>query len=509
MISITRRILVVTLAVVPLGCAVGPDFKKPEPRVPAGWSASTASNAVNSDPSNVVDWWNTFQEPTLSSLIERSTQSNLDLRAAVLRITEARAQRDVAGAAFFPSASANASFTRQRLSESTTTGAAFTSFGNVSIPGVPSINFPNPYNQFQLGASASWEPDLFGRVRRSVEAANADLQSSVEDQHAVLVSLCADVARNYVELRGAQLRREVTERSLATQKELYDLTKQRQAVGLTTDLDVANAGAQVDSTQALVPQIDREVTQDINQLSLLMGRAPDSLRAELESAKPVPQVPPVLPIGLPGDLARRRPDIRQSEARLHAATARIGVAVGDLFPRLTLTASGGTQSQSASDLLKWASRFGSIGPTLEVPIFDGSKWATVRLQNVRAQEAALDYERTVLAALHEVENALAAYKSDRDRGVALASAVTQSRDALDLARARYSSGVANFIDVLDADRSLQQNELALASNTTAISTDLVAIYRALGGGWETSTSRLATTTSPIPPASDSSAPVSE
>jgi outer membrane protein, multidrug efflux system len=482
--SIARRLLLVTLALMPLGCAVGPNFKKPQAPIPARWSAAAASNAVNSDPATVVNWWSTFQEPTLSALIERSTESNLDLRAAVLRITEARAQKDVANAAFFPTASANASFTRQRLSETTTTGAVFTKFG-AATPGLPSVNFPNPYNQFQLGASASWEPDLFGRVRRSVEAANADLQASVEDQHAVLVSLCADVARNYVELRGAQLRMEVTRRSLATQKELYELTKQRQAVGLTTDLDVANAGAQVDSTQALVPQIERDLTQDINQLSLLMGRAPDSLRPELESAQPVPQVPPLLPVGLPADLARRRPDIRQSEAKLHAATARIGVAVGDLFPRLTLTASGGTQSQSASDLLKWASRFGSIGPTFEVPIFDGSRWATVRLQSVRAQEAALDYERTVLAALHEVENALAAYKSDRERGVALASAVAQSRDALELARARYSSGVANFIDVLDAERSLQQNELALATNTTAISTDLVAIYRALGGGWQT------------------------
>lgn len=483
--SPVRGLLIAALAATPLGCAVGPNFKQPVPHTPAGWSTASASNAVSSDPAAVVNWWTTFQEPALSSLIERSTASNLDLRAAVLRITEARAQRDVAAAAFFPALSANASFTRQRLSDTTTTGAVFTSFGGVAIPGVPSVNFPNPYNQFQLGGSASWEPDLFGRVRRTVEAANADMQSSVEDQHAVLVSLCADVARNYVELRGAQLRKEVTERSLATQKELYDLTRQRQAVGLTTDLDVANAGAQFDSTQALVPQIDREVTQDINQLSLLMGQAPDSLRAELDSVRPVPAVPPVLPIGLPSDLARRRPDIRQSEAKLHAATARIGVAVGDLFPRLTLAASGGTQSQNAADLLKWASRFGSIGPTFELPIFDGSRWAAVRLQNVRAQEAALDYQRTVLSALHEVENALAAYKSDRDRGVSLAAAVDQSRDALGLARARYSSGVANFIDVLDAERSLQQNELALATNTTALSTDLVAIYRALGGGWET------------------------
>jgi len=424
----------------------------------------------------------------LSSLIERGVSSNLDLRAAVLRISEARAQREVAQAAFWPSVDANASFTRQRISEATANGAALTRFGNVNIPGVPSVSFPNPYNQFQLGASASWELDLFGRVRRSVEAANADLQASVEDQHAVLVSLCADVARTYIELRGAQLRKDVTDRSLATQKEIYDLTRQRRAVGMTTEFDVANAGAQLDSTQAQVPQLDGEVTRDINQLSLLLGREPDALRSELAAVRAVPQVAPVLPIGLPADLARNRPDIRQAEARLHAATARIGVAVGDLFPRLTLSASAGTQSQTGADLLKWASRFGSIGPTLEVPVFDGTRWATVRLQNVKAQEAALDYERTVLSALHEIENALATYTADRDRGVSLAAAVEESRDALSLARDRYSSGVANFIDVLDAERTLQQNELSLAANTTAVATDTVAIYRALGGGWQTNSS---------------------
>jgi multidrug efflux system outer membrane protein len=474
-------------ALLPAGCTVGPDYKRPEPQVPRQWSTTAAAHVtVDPDATTLVAWWSAFQEPMLTSLIERSTASNLDLRAAVLRITEARAERQVTAAGLLPSLSANASYSRQRLSDTTATGAIFTGFGNVNIPGAPAISFPNPYNQFQLGADASWEIDLFGRVRRSVEAANADLQASVEDQHAVLISLCADVARNYMELRGAQLRKDVTAESLATQQELFELTRQRQAVGLTTELDVANAGAQLDSTRAEVPQVDREVTQDINQLSLLMGREPDTLRSELQTSRPVPHAPPELPLGLPAELARRRPDIREAEARLHAATARIGVAVGDLFPRLTLTASGGTQSQGGSDLLKWASRFGSIGPTFELPVFDGSRWATVRLQNVRAQEAALDYERTVLTALHEVENALAAYKADQDREISLAAAVTQSRDALELARARYSSGVANFIDVLDAERTLQQNQLALAATTTAVATDLVAVYRTLGGGWEAS-----------------------
>jgi outer membrane protein, multidrug efflux system len=482
---ISRLSAVAAATALLLGCSVGPDFRKPQPPIPAQWSPAAVSDGLSAEPQTVVRWWSTFQEPMLSSLIERGAGSNLDLRAAVLRITEARAQRDVEAGGFWPTLDVNASFTRQRLSESTATGAAFTSFGNVSIPGIPRAGFPNPYNQFQLGASASWEPDLFGRVRRSVEAANADLRASVEDQHAVLVSLCADVARAYIELRGAQLRMEVTARSLATQQELYDLTRQRQAVGLTTELDVANAGAQLDSTRALVPQLDREVTENINQLSLLLGQEPDALRGELTAVRVVPQVPPALPIGLPAELARRRPDIREAEARLQGATARVGVAVGDLFPRVSLVASGGTQSQSGSDLLKWASRFGSFGPSFELPVFDGSRWATVRLQKVRAQEAALDYQRTVLTALHEVENALAAYKADRDRGTSLAAAVDQSRDALNLARDRYSSGVTPFIDVLDAERNLQQNELALATDTTVIATDLVAVYRALGGGWET------------------------
>jgi len=486
--SLLSRLTLMGVAALPLGCAVGPNYSRPDPHVPPSWSpTSTASKTVSTDSQAVVDWWTTFQEPMMSSLIERSMQSNLDLRAAVLRISEARAQRDVAAAAFIPSVSANASFDRQRISDTTATGAVFSNLGNVKIPGAPAISVPNPSNQFQVGASASWELDLFGRVRRSVEAANADVQSSVEDQHSVLISLSADVARNYIELRGAQLRKTVTERSLSTEQELYELTRQRQAVGLTTELDVANAGAELDSTRALVPQLEREVTQDINQLSLLMGREPDALRGELEAARAVPPVPPSLPIGLPADLARRRPDIREAESKLHAATARIGVAVGDLFPRITLSAGAGMQSQSASDLFKWASRFATVGPTLEVPVFDGSRWATVRLQNVHAEQAALDYQRTVLSALHEVENALAAYATDKDRGVSLAAAVQQSRDALTLARARYSSGVANFIDVLDAQRSLQQNELALATNTTAVSTDLVTIYRALGGGWESAT----------------------
>jgi len=482
-----RVALALVLASLPLGCAVGPQFARPKAAVPAQWSkpsttpAAQPTSTVNAEPAHLESWWSGFNDPALSSLIERSRASNLDLRAAVLRITESRAEYDVTAAGFWPSLSANASYTRQRISASTPNGAVLTRFNSVKIPGVTGISVPNPYSQYQLGLGASWEIDLFGRVRRSAEAARADLQASIDDQEAVLVSLDSDVAHAYIDLRGTQLRKSVAEASLATQRELLDLTRQRQAVGLTTDLDVENAAAEVSTTQAQLPLLDLQITQDINLLSKLMGREPDALRAELEATRAVPPVPPQIPIGLPADLARQRADIRESEERLHAATARIGVAVADLFPRLTLSTQGGLQSQATSNLLEWASRFGSIGPTLEVPIFDRGRWATLRVQDVKTQEAALDYQRTVLSALHEVENALAAYRADQDRRAELDAGVTHSRDALTLARQRYESGVANFIVVLDAERTLQQNELSLAESVTNVSTDLVTLYRSLGG----------------------------
>jgi len=301
----------------------------------------------------------------------------------------------------------------------------------------------------------------------------------------VLLSMVSDVAATYIDLRGAQLRRSILERSLATQRDLLQLTRDRRNAGLTSDLDVENATAEVGTTEAQVPLADREITVDINQLSQLMAKQPEALRTELGGMQPVPPVPPVVPIGLPSDLARRRPDIRQAEANLHAATAEVGVAVSNYFPQLTLTAAGGFQSVGLSRLIETASRFASFGPAIELPIFEGGRLrATVRLQRLKAKEAAVIYAQTVLTALNQVEDALAAYASDQARSTSLHTAVTASRNARQLARQRYQSGVASFIDVLDAERSEEQNELALADATTAVSADLVQLYRALGGGWE-------------------------
>ena len=481
------RALALVLTCLSAGCAVGPNFVKPKPAVPAEWSQTATSGAgasvPNRDSPQTIEWWQSFEDPTLTSLVERSAAANLDVRAAVLRIEEARAERDVTAAGFWPTFGANASYTRNRISENTPNGIVFGITQAVPLP--PGISITNPYSLYQLGLTASWEIDLFGRVRRSVEAADAATASAVESGHDVLISLSTDVARAYIGLRGAQLRRSIVQHSLATQRDLLELTSQRRDAGLTTDLDVANATSEVRATEAQLPLTEREITEDVNQLSRLMAREPDALRTELAATHPVPPVPPLVPIGLPADLARRRPDIRRSEANLHAATARVGVAVADLFPRLTLNASGGWQSQGLSQLVQAASRFGSIGPALELPIFEGGRrQATIRLEDVRAKEAGIDYARTVLGALHEVENALAAYGADQQRRVSLEAAVAASRDALTLARQRYESGVTSFIDVLTADRTLEQNELELADTTTAVSTDLVLLYKALGGGWE-------------------------
>jgi NodT family efflux transporter outer membrane factor (OMF) lipoprotein len=488
-----RAAAIATLALSLFGCTVGPDFVPQKPDVPKDWiGTSKAQGAaqpsiVTATPVKAGAWWASFDDPLLTSLIERAAASNLDIRTAALRIAEARAQRQVAGADRWPSVSGNASYMNQRFSEKTAQGSLFGSLGDLgSGSGLAIPSYPNPYDQFQVGFDASWEPDLFGRVRRSVEAADADTQASMEDANDALVSLEGEVARAYIDLRNAQAHREITRDNLDTQREIEDLARLKMRAGLGNDLDVSNAAAQTTATQAQLPLLERQIAVDVNQLSELLAREPGALQAELQSPKAVPPTPPEVPIGLPAELIRRRPDIRAAEARLHAATARVGVAVADLFPRITLDASFGTQAERFPDLANWASRFINIGPSLQLPIFEGGKLrATVRLQNIREKEAAVAYAKTVLHAFHEVENALIAYNTEQSRRQSLQATVAHNRNVLSLARQRYKSGLTAFLDVLDAERTLQQAELSLADSTAAVSTDLVALYKALGGGWET------------------------
>ena len=470
-------------------CAVGPDFQRPKPDLPQAWhAASSPAAASRADPGAVAEaaWWTSFGDPELTSLIGRAAQANPDLQQAALRIAEARAQREMAAAQGLPSLNADASWTGQRLSESTPTGKLFTQVGK--IPGLPvgaGLSIPNPYGQYQLGFDASWELDLFGRVRRGVEAARAGEEAAAWDQRGAELSLFGEVARAYVDLRGAQAKRAVTLETIATLNELLGLARQRRWAGLSSDIDVSRAAAQVTAAEAALPLLEAEIASDINQLSRLVDRPPGALSAELSAARAVPPAPPVVPVGLPADLARRRPDILGAESRLHAAVAEQGVAMADLYPRVTLTASAGDQSEDLAHLLDWASRFGVIEPQVQLPIFDaGRRRANVRLQDAKAREAALDYAKTVLGALHEVDDALSAYDAEQRRRASLGATVAQNRTAVDLAMDRYRSGIGDFLAVLDAQRAQQQTQLQFADSTTAVSTDLVVLYKALGGGWQ-------------------------
>jgi multidrug efflux system outer membrane protein len=491
----THRLRALCVPVVHLiflsACTVGPDFLKPKADTPPGWTDTAlatkgGSTAVPVSPST-EEWWQSFRDPELTSLIARASAANLDLKEAGLRITESRLQERIAAAAELPSVDANASYNINRFSTDTAQGSLFGALGNIKgPPGFVAPNFPNPYDQFQTGFDASWEPDVFGGVKRSEEAAAANTETAIEQKHDALVSLEGEVAHAYIDLRGAQAKLAITDENLKTQRETLALTRDRRKADLGNDLDVSNASAQVTVTRSQQPQLQGEIASDINQLSLLLALQPGALQGELKTASAVPPVPPQVPVGLPGDLARRRPDIRAAEARLHAATAQVGVAVANLYPSIAFNAPFGTQAERVPMLASWAAVFFQAGPTVTIPIFEGGKLrATVRLQQAEEKEAAVDYAKTVLGAVHDVENSLVAYSTEQQHRQALEATVAENRRALALAQRRYRDGLTTFLDVLNAQRAVLATQLSLADSTQAVSTDLVALYKALGGGWET------------------------
>ena len=481
------------------GCTVGPDYKRPAWASPASWFAGP-KEAVKPAPSIPVaepidvDWWTLFNDPVLTGLERRVAGENLDVKAASIRFAESRAQLGIAKASQFPTLNGNGSYTREKASDegifglipgSTSGTAANGAFGNSAAGAVSGTGIP-PFDLYQGGFDASWEVDLWGGVRRSVESSSASSEASKEAQRATLLSSLAEVARDYIQLRGAQAQLEIARENVNTARQSLNLTQQRAAGGVTTDLDVANASAQLRTNQAEIPRLEQQEAQLINALSLLLGQPPNALREELATAKPVPPVPPRVPVGLPSELARRRPDIRQAEAQLHAATAEIGVAQANFYPSLNLTGSFGLQALQFGQLFNLNARQYAMGPALTIPIFEGGQLrSTLQLREAQQQEAAITFQHTVLQAWHDVDNALTAYRTEQTRRDELKGAVAENRRALVLAQSRYAQGVADFLSVLDAERSLLQTQQQLAQSTTDVSSNLVALYKALGGGWET------------------------
>ena len=459
------------------GCAVGPDYHPSSPHVPATWSSPPA-NGLTDIAAAASTWWTSFNDFELDSLIQRAAQSNPDLRVAQARLRQARAVREMSAADFWPSLDASGSYARAKQSENQPL------FGTLPLP----PNFPFEYSVYKAGFDASWEIDLFGAKRRALEAATAESEGAIEARNDAMVSLLAEVARNYVELRGSQHRLEIAQRDLNLQEDALELTRARFQSGVTNEFDVTRAAALLASLRAAIPPLETAVRRGMYALAVLLGREPGNLLAELSPSQPVPPAPPEVPIGLPSDLLRRRPDVRRAERQLAAETARIGVAKSDWFPKLSLTGDAGVESVSVGNWFDPGSRFWSIGPSLQWRVLDfGRVRAQVRAQTAVQEAALATYEKAVLISLQEAENAVVAYAKEQNRHQALADAVAENRRSLDMADGLYAAGRVNYLDVLDARRSLYQSDDQLALSDQAVSLDLIALYKALGGGWETLT----------------------
>jgi NodT family efflux transporter outer membrane factor (OMF) lipoprotein len=435
-----------------------------------------------------VQWWTTFNDPALDDLVGRAVKGNFDLRRAAARVREARALRDVSRADLFPTVNTSGSYTHSR-SPVDSFGPVTPSGGATGEGGATGASFAGGNgvegNFYQAGFDASWEIDLFGGIARGVQADEADLAAAAEDRRDVLVSLLAEVARNYLELRGFQRQIVIARENLDAQQQTLNLTRDRLRAGIATDLDVARAQAQVSTTAATIPTLEAGARRAIHRLGVLAGQNPMALVADLAPVKPIPSAPPEIPVGVPSELLRRRADVRRAERELAASSARIGVATAELFPRFSLTGSLGLQSSRSSELLNYGSRFWSIGPSISWPVFDAGRIrASIRAENARQEQAAASYEQAVLTALQEVEDALVSYVKEESRRRTLAEAAAANRRAVDLAIQLYDAGRADFLSVLQAQRDLFATQDALVQSDRLVTTNLVALYKALGGGWQ-------------------------
>jgi multidrug efflux system outer membrane protein len=472
------RLAITGLIFLAAGCTVGPNYQKPDLAVPAGWQEAQ-QKGVDARSAELARWWSTFNDPLLNSLVERAVRSNLDLRLAEARIREARASRVVTASGAWPTLNVSGSYTRNRASQN---GVAVPGEGTVIVPsGGANLD----QNFYQSGFDANWEIDVFGRVRRSVEAADATVEATVEDRRDVLVTLLGEVARNYIDLRGFQRQLAVARDNLKTQQDTLELTQVRFQAGLASDLDVAQQEAQLNTTASQIPTLESSLKQAAYALDVLLALQPGALWGEVVKETEIPTLPPEVLVGLPSDLLRRRPDIRRAERQLAAATAQVGAAMADLFPRFSLTGIAGLQSVSASDWLSRGSRFWSIGPTISWPVFDAGRIrATIEIRNAQQEQALTQYEKSILSAFQDVETALVNYANEQVRYRSLTDAVVANRRAVTMANELYIRGLNDFLNVLDTQRSLYVTESALTQSQATMATNLVALYKALGGGWE-------------------------
>jgi NodT family efflux transporter outer membrane factor (OMF) lipoprotein len=449
------------------GCStVGPDYSPPEVSASARWAADLEGGMTPEqiDPQALAHWWTTLNDPILSSLIERAVAGNLDLKEAHARVREARARRGITEADRFPTID--------------TTGSARSSRSSEEMGG------GGERKLYAAGFDAAWELDLFGGKQRALDAAEAGLQASVEDLRDVLVSLLAEVALNYVEVRSFQTQLSIAEVNLDAQEETHNLTQWRFQAGLTTQLDVEQAKYNLEQTRSQIPSLRTGLEQAKNRLAVLLGQHPGSLKDALAEPKAIPVTSVQVAVGVPADVLRQRPDVRRAERQLAAQTAQVGVATADLYPKFSLLGSIGLEALSMDNLFSWGSRTHSIGPTVAWPVFDaGAIRSNIKVQSALQEQALSKYEAAVLTALEEVENAIVAYAAEQRRRQSLTEAAQAAQHAVDLAQIQYSSGVIDFSNVLLAQRSLFALQDQLAASESEVTSNLISLYKALGGGW--------------------------
>jgi outer membrane protein, multidrug efflux system len=458
-----RLVALAVLGFVLAGCTLGPDYRRPPVPTPAAWrdGVPTPDSASLAD----LSWWQLFQDPDLRELVRVALEENKDLRIAVTRVDQARALLGVTRAAQFPQIDASASATTNRTSQ----------------------NVPPRGQGVETGLLAttldlSFEIDLWGRLRRATEAARAELLASEEARHAVVMTLVSDVATTYLQLRELDLELEITRRNVASRRQSLQIVRDRFEGGLSSALDLRQAESELASTAAQIPDLERQITQTENQLSILLGRNPGAVTRGLPLTGQT--FPPAVPAGLPSALLERRPDIRQAESTLVAANARIGVAKAAFFPQISLTGFFGVESASLSDLFTGPSRIWQFGPTVTLPIFNaGRNRANLQLTEAQQREALLRYEQAIQQSFREVEDALVAHRKAREELAEQDAAIRASREALAIAELRYTSGLTSYLNVLDAQRTLLTAEVAQSRTLGAQLVAVIQIYRALGGGW--------------------------
>ena len=466
-------------------CTVGPDYVRPDIDTGSGWSTVASNGSATSaepptrdaqsqQPASVdlAHWWQSFADPTLDRLVETALAQNIGVREAGARVAEARALRDAAAGGRYPVVSTSASVTRRRQSEN----------GPIPINVIPGLE--RDQTIYEVGFDAGWEIDVFGRTRRAVEAADARVDAAVDRQRAVALTIAAETARNYFELRGARHEIEALQAAITASRSSLDLVRRRYANGDVPEAAVAQAEAELAAVEAALPALQARERATALAIGVLLGDLPESELRLLDDSSGYVALK-ALPVGERADILRRRPDIAAAERQLAAATADVGVATADLFPRIGIGANGGFQSLDAGNLFEAASETLGITPLISWRVFDGGRVrAQIRATEAHVQAAALQYESAVKEALSDAEQALTRYNLGLEALARQQTAVAAARRSYGFANDRYRSGDISLLELLDAERALRSAEEGYAQTHTAVATELVALYKALGGGWE-------------------------